>query len=217
MCASAPYSAAHMMRIIVLLLVATVWATATEAVRAAQTPARAVVETLHESLLSVMKDADALGYAGREARLTPVISETFDLPIIARGSTGRYWRTLDKEKKRALVAALRRLTVATYAARFDGYAGERFRILDETPASRGMVLVGAEIIKSDGKPVRLNYLVRKRKSGDWRIVDVYLDGKYSELALRRAEYTAVIKRKGFDGLLAAIESKVAKFAEKKPD
>ena len=35
----------------------------------------------------------------------------------------------------------------------------------------------------------------------WRIVDIYLNGTVSELALRRSEYSALIQREGFEALL----------------
>lgn len=182
----------------------------------AGTPAVDVVSALHESLLSVMKNAEALGFDGRRAQLAPVIAESFDMRLIARGSTGRHWRTLDTEQRKNLTEEMTRLTVATYAARFDDYAGENFRVVSEEPATRSTVLVATKLVKGDGEEIRLNYLLYRAKAG-WRIVDVYLKGVYSELALKRAEYNAVIKRKGFDGLLAAIESKIADFAAEAPD
>ncbi len=48
------------------------------------------------------------------------------------------------------------------------------------------------------------------RSGDgaWRIMDVYLDGKVSELALRRSEYFAVVEREGFVFLVSSLEEKL---------
>ena len=170
--------------------------------------ARSVVENLHEALLGAMKEAATLGYPGRRDRLAPVIGESFDIPVIARASTGLHWREIGKTDRFRLVDAMTRLTIATYAGRFDGFSGEKFRMIGVEEAPRDMVLVETELVKSDGEPVRLNYLMREGKEG-WRIVDVYLDGVYSELAVRRSEYGSLIKREGLDGLLAAIEKKIA--------
>ncbi len=199
-------------RLFVIFFLAFAWLGGPAPARAEPPSARAVVATLHDELLAVMKASDTLGYAGRRDRLDPVIAKVFDLPTIARGSIGRYWKKLNPEQRKRLVAAMRRLTVATYAARFNGYAGETFRTLSETPGPRGTVLVATEIVKSSGDPVRLNYLLRPTKTRGWRIVDVYLKGIYSELALKRAEYGSVIRRKGFDGLIAALDRKADAFA-----
>jgi hypothetical protein len=41
---------------------------------------------------------------------------------------------------------------------------------------------------------------------------VYLDGTVSELALRRSEFSGIVKREDFDALIAAIDARVAALA-----
>ena len=197
-----------MSRLINLAVSGTIFYAAAFAAHAAETPASAVVEELHESLLAVMKNAEALGFVGRRDFLAPVIVESFDMPLITRTSVGRHWRQLNPAQRDQMIDAVGRLSVSIYAGRFDDYDGESFRTLSETPAPRGTILVNTELVKSDGDTVRLNYLLRPTDAG-WRIVDVFLKGVYSELAVKRAEYSAVIRRKGLDGLLVAIEDKIA--------
>jgi phospholipid transport system substrate-binding protein len=61
--------------------------------------------------------------------------------------------------------------------------------------------------------VQLDYRLRKANgNGDWRIVDVYLNGTVSELALRRSEYSSLIKREGFQALLAALHERIDSLA-----
>jgi len=58
--------------------------------------------------------------------------------------------------------------------------------------------------------------VKRFKKG-WRVVDIYLDGAFSELATRRSEYSSVLGRKGLDALIGQINKKVAQYAaEDKP-
>jgi phospholipid transport system substrate-binding protein len=135
----------------------------------------------------------------------------FDLPLIARASAGRHWKKLDEAQRKRLVDAFSGLTIATYAGRFDGYGGESFRVVSHKPAPRDMVLVNSELVKSDGEVIALNYLLHETETG-WRIVDVYLDGIYSELAIKRSEYAGLIRSRGIEGLIAAIEDKTAKYA-----
>ena len=52
----------------------------------------------------------------------------------------------------------------------------------------------------------------RRVNGRWKIVDVYLDGTVSELALRRSEFSSIVKRESFDALIEAIDAKTAKLA-----
>ncbi len=195
------------MRLIIALVLVAAVAFA-PSLRADETPAQTVVQSLHDALLDVMQAADALGFDGRRDYLDPVMSEVFDMPLIARASVGSHWRKASDIEKQRLVKIIARLSVSTYASRFDGFSGESFRILSEEPAPRGTRLVGTEIVKADGDPVRLDYLVRESNDG-WRIVDVYLDGFYSELALRRADYASTLSASGFHGLIAQLEKKIA--------
>ncbi len=165
------------------------------------------IANLNAVLLDVMKNADQLGYKGRYAKLQPVMSGLYDFSLMSRVAVGAYWKGLEEKKRGQLRDAFKRMSVATYAARFDGYSGERFEIVSAEKSVRDTVLVKTKLIKSDGTPVALNYLTRPRE-GTWRVIDVFLDARFSELARLRADYTSVIKRNGFDNLLRTIEDRI---------
>ena len=173
---------------------------------------REKIARLNATLLDVMKNADTLGFKGRRAKLRPVMAELYDFAFMARIAVGGYWKKLAKADRERLIDAFRRMSIATYAARFDGYSGERFEIVSEEKSVRDTILVKTRLIKSDGGPVALDYLTRARDGEDWRIIDVFLDARFSELARLRADYTAVIKRQGFEELIDLIEAKIAAMA-----
>jgi phospholipid transport system substrate-binding protein len=180
---------------------------------AAQDEPADVIERIDAALLEAMKNADRLGYQGRYELLAPVLTKAFDFPLMARIAAGRHWRDLDEAQQGKLVDAFSRMSVATFAARFDGYSGESFEILGQEPgARRGTMLVRTNLVRPDDPPVGLNYLLHE-EGGTWRAVDVYLDAKYSELAVKRSEYTSVIEREGFDTLLGRIEDTIAKLKQ----
>lgn len=170
-----------------------------------------VIRRIDDALIGVMREAKDLGFAGREERLAPVMNESFDFPFMAAVSVGRHWRKLDDAQRKRLVDTFARMSVATFAARFDGYSGEHFEVKGEQPGPRSAVLVRNDLIKSDGEAVPINYLLRQR-DGEWRVVDVFLDAKYSELALKRSEYSSVIEKDGLEALLASLEDHIKKLA-----
>jgi phospholipid transport system substrate-binding protein len=178
------------------------------AAEAAAGPARSVVQTLNATFIEVMKNAAALGYAGRYKTLAPELANAYDFPEMARVSAGRYWRELTDAQKQQLTDAFAAYSVATYAARLDGFGGERFEVLGEQPAPADNVRVDNRIVQANGQPIRIDYLLHRR-DGEWRIVDVYLKSSVSELAVRRSEFTSVLAKQGFDGLIAALNAKVA--------
>lgn len=172
-----------------------------------------VVETLQTSLIGVMKNADSLGYQGRYSTLEPVVIECHDIPYVARISVGKYWKTFDDQQRANLVDTFRKLSIATYANRFDGYSGEEFKVISEKELPRGKRLVETKFTKSDGEQLQFNYLLRKAND-KWRIINISVDG-VSDLALKRAEYTSLVKNDGYPALINKMEDQIQRYANGK--
>ena len=173
---------------------------------AQEDPARTVIQRFQQSLLAVMKEAKSLGVTGRYQRLQPRIEEAFNLPLMIRVATGSFWKKADEEQQSRLVAAFKRLSISTYANRFDGYSGQVFEIVDQRPGPQETVLVKTRIVRPGDSPARLTYVV-KEFEGQWRIVDILLDDDISELAVRRSEYNRLLKKNGVDALIATLNDK----------
>jgi phospholipid transport system substrate-binding protein len=180
------------------------------------TEAVATVEQLHAVLIEVMKEAEPLGYQGRYDRLSPTLQELFDLPFMAEKSVGRHWKTASPEEQKAIVQTFIRYTIANYAGRFRGYSGQHFETLAEEPSARGTRMVRTRLVDPNDDDVNLDYRLRTT-GGEWKIVDVYLDGTVSELALRRSEYSSLIKRDGLKALLAALDERIDELASAPAD
>jgi phospholipid transport system substrate-binding protein len=177
------------------------------ALAAASAP-RQVIERLHGSLLEVMQHADQLGYEGRYKQLEPVLEDSYDFPLMIRIALGPTWRELNDAQRAQLTELFTHMSIANYAARFDGYGGERFELLGEEPGPRDAVLVKSRIVRPGKDAVELNYLLREFDDG-WRIIDVLLDARYSELARQRAEFAAILRSGGVPDLVATLERKIA--------
>ena len=172
----------------------------------------AVVERLQAALLEAMQNADRLGFAGRRALLEPVLSDAYDFDAIARVSAGPAWSSWSEADRARFAQLVRDVSIATYADRFDGFHGERFEVLGEAPGQRGTMVVRTRLIRPNDPAVALDYVLAQRPQG-WRIVDVLLDGKFSELARQRAEYGAVLKEEGYAGLVGRLEAQLARMAQ----
>jgi phospholipid transport system substrate-binding protein len=170
--------------------------------------ARVFLEEFYASLLDVMKRSEQLAYEGRYAELDPVIRQVYDLPFMSAKTLGRHWKGLSEQDRERWVSTFSRMTVSTYADRFEEYSGQQFQVLSAEPASHETVMVRTRIVPVDDDPVELDYRVRGA-DGSWRIIDVFMNGTVSELALRRSEYSSVFKRDGFESLLASMEEKIA--------
>ena len=104
-----------------------------------------------------------------------------------------------------MIEAFGRYIAATYADRFERYSSERVGVADEKEFA-GSLIVETRIVKSDGEPVAINYLMR-REGNNWHIAEVHLDGTISELAVRRSEFFAILRDQGIAGLIAALNKK----------
>ena len=166
-------------------------------------PAATRVDNFYAALLDTMKQAKQLGVKGRYDKLAPVLSNTYDLPLMSRIAVGQNWAALSPAEQQSIIAAFTRMTAATYASRFNGFAGEQFEVLQTADQPNGDKIVKTRIVQSDGTAVQLNYLMRN-SGGAWKIIDVYLNGTISELASRRAEFGSILKSGGANALVSAL-------------
>lgn len=189
-------------------LVAPVHAAAPSAAPAETSPEQ-VVAGFHAALVHAMKSAN--DYQARYDLLTPAMTKAFDFAAMTRIAVGPRWATLQPDQQAALIDAFRRFSVANYANQFDSYSGERFVTTDPSePAAQG-VIVATVMQPADGKPVKFNYLLH-RTGGGWRIIDIYLDGTISQLAVRRSEFTSVLAASGPEGLAQLLDQKAKRLA-----
>jgi phospholipid transport system substrate-binding protein len=173
---------------------------------AAVSDPQAIVSGFYDVLLSNMKNGRMLGESGRYARLAPVVSTTFDVPYMTRLAIGPYWETLSPAQQQQLIAAFAHYIAATYADQFDSYSGQQLQVEGERPFN-GDMMVQTRVVDSKGKATRLDYRMHQNR-GVWQILDVYLDGTISQLAVHRSEFHSILQREGVDGLVVALNHKV---------
>jgi len=174
-------------------------------VHAAPSSGGDAVQGLYDVLLGTMKNGRTLGQSGRFAQLEPVVRRTFDIPSMTRLSVGASWAGLTEAQRQQLTDSFGRYISAIYADRFDSYAGQKLQVIGEQP-NPGGIMVKSQIVKANGEPVEVDYLMRRNGEG-WLISDIYLDGAISEVATRRSEFGAILRTDGVDGLIAALNRK----------
>lgn len=180
-------------------------------VAAQEQSAAEVVEQFQATLIAVMKDAEQLGYAGRYQRLAPAIEASHDLPGIAKFAAGRYWDKLTAEQQKLLVDTFTRQSIATYAYRFDGYSSQSFKTASRNKTARGDRLVHTLFNDPGSNTLRFDYVLRETNAG-WRIVNIIVDG-VSDLAIKRSEYSSILRGKGIDALIEKLNGQIAQYAK----
>jgi phospholipid transport system substrate-binding protein len=182
------------------------------ALRAADTaadPAVRQIESFYAALLDTMKRGEQLGLQGRHRQLTPITEEVFDLPAMTQLSVGPSWSSLAENERQAIIDAFKRMTIASYAKNFAKFAGEQFLVEPVVKTRNSDKIVESKLLGSDRSSVPFNY--RMHLVGDkWKIVDIYLNGYVSQLALRRADFSSTITSSGAAGLVKKINDMVDK-------
>ncbi len=195
-----------------LCLASAILCGATATADAEADPAATRIRSFYAVLLDTMKAAQRTPVHARYEKLEPAVRATFDLPAMTRIAVGPAWTSIPGDEQKALQEQFARLTIATYANRFDGYSGERFEVEPATEIRGENRIVRSALLKSHGGSVALNYLVHP-VGGDWKAVDVYLNGTISELATRRSEFGALLRAGGAHALIDSLRERADKLLQ----
>ncbi len=169
------------------------------------------VNSLHEALIRAMKLGDKVPCSRRYTVLEPVIKDLFDFPLTSRLVLGRYWKGLDQEKRRQFINAFAAMSTATYADRFSGYSGEKFKTVDTVMIKKHRTLVKTLLITSKGEEIPLDYSC-VLSGNTWKIVTVTAKG-VNDLAIKRSEYTSFLKDKSIDQLISFLKEQAQRCVE----
>jgi phospholipid transport system substrate-binding protein len=166
-------------------------------------PAADRVQTFYNSLLDTMKKGPQLGMQGRFQALEPAVDATFDIPAMIQFIVGPSWSGMKDSDKTALIGAFRRMTVANYAANFTSFEGEQFNV-DPNVQQRGPdKIVQTTLVPRGEKPIPLIYRMREAGGGGgWKVIDVFLNGFVSTLAMRRSDFASTLASGGASALVA---------------
>lgn len=173
--------------------------------------ARGIVEAFQMALIETMKQGKALGYEGRFNKLAEPVRLSHDLTKIARIVVGREWETLAAEQQMQLVDVFSKLSISSYAHNFKDFDGESFVFDSEEETARGGVIIHTTLIIPNDKNVKFDYMLKK-KGNSWKIINIIANG-VSDLALKRSEYTSILKREGFDPLISKINEKIDNYSK----
>lgn len=172
----------------------------------------APIEALDAALLQAMKSGKGTPFPQRHALLAPAVTRAVDLDFILQTAIGAGWAGLSPDQQAALKAAFQRYSVATYAANFDEFGGERFELLPQsTSGSDPVVRVRIVPGPGGGETHTLGYVMR-RSAGGWRAVDVMADGSISPVAAQQADLHSLFTRGGYAGLLGRLQQKVSELS-----
>jgi phospholipid transport system substrate-binding protein len=189
------------LRILALSFVTALFAFQTpNAVAAASDPAARKIENFYATLLDTMKRGHELGIKGRFDALAPAVDTTFDIPTMIKFVVGPTWSSISEADHKALTDAFRRMTIADYANNFDSYDGETFTVDPNVETKSGDRFVTTKLVPKSDKPIPFVYRMREF-GGDWKAIDIYLNGYVDQLTVRRSDFASTLSSGGAPALI----------------
>lgn len=169
--------------------------------------AKQVVEEFQEQLLGAMKLPT---YDERYQKLTNPVLSSHDLNFIIRVGIRNEWKKLTLDQKQQLVSVFSDLAVAEYAKNFKDFNDQSFIFESEEPTKQGGIVVRMRLQVEKDEEVKFSYSMKKRK-GDWKILFITAKGVNQSL-VRTKEYDSILRREGFDALIARISGKIEEYS-----
>ncbi len=180
---------------LLLVTFASVWALA-----AATSDASRFIDDRARTVLAMFSDR-ALSPEQREARLSDLVSKSFDVPTIARFVLGRHWVTTASTERDEFTKVFEHYMVHIYASRFSQYPDANVKMNGEREEASSRVLVRSQIQwRGSQQPAKVDWLVKKNENS-YKILDVNIEG-VSQLLTLRDEFSSVIQQ--HDGKVAGL-------------
>ena len=168
-----------------------------------------LVKKVTQEVLDAIKSDKQLA-AGDKRRAIKLAEEKVlphvDFEEATRLAVGRGWAQATPEQRKKLVAEFRSMLVRTYSNAITAYEGQTMKVMPvRMKPGDTDVTVHNQFIRPGGKPVLLDYSMRKTDSG-WKIYDIVVEG-VSLVLTYRSEFDAVVKQEGIDGLIKRLAQK----------
>jgi phospholipid transport system substrate-binding protein len=189
-----------------LFLIATILGAA--AVQAETTPTEDV-RTSVEAVIALLKD-DQLDRDIRRDKMREVIDKRFDFRAMSQRTLATNWKKASDSEKQKFTELFSELIQNSYVSKIESYTNETVEYPAEKKKGRKAV-VNTLIITSSAE-IPVNYSVYQ-KDGSWLVYDVIIEG-VSLISNYRSSYQEIVKKDGFDGLLARMEEKIRELRSK---
>jgi phospholipid transport system substrate-binding protein len=168
--------------------------------------AQSLIEQVSAKVLAILSDA---GLSDRQKfdSLVEVLSQPIDLALVARLILGRHWRAASDAQRQDYLELFRDYALANLASKLHLYQGQSFEVTGAQVVSDNDALVASRILDDGQAPLQVDWRLRERDQGGLVVIDVIVAG-VSLVVTLRSEFSAVIERQGFEGLLAELRQRI---------
>jgi phospholipid transport system substrate-binding protein len=161
------------------------------------------VRTSVDAMLVILKN-EQLNKQERRAQMSDVIIKRFDFRAMSQRTLATNWKKTTDDEKQQFVELFSQLIENSYVGKLESYTNEKVEYPGEKVSGRKAVVKTLIITPSADIPV--DYRLYE-KDGQWLVYDVIIEG-VSLISNYRSSYQEIMKKEGFDGLLAKMQKKI---------
>ncbi|MGH1377877.1 MAG: MlaC/ttg2D family ABC transporter substrate-binding protein [Alphaproteobacteria bacterium] len=152
------------------------------------------VSKLAQSGISILENKD-ISKEKREENFRKLLHDNFDMKTIARFSLGRYWKVSSKAEKKEYLKLFEDMIISVYSKRFSEYNGQNVVVGKAMANGDHDTLVSSSIVPKSGPKIDVDWRVRKKKNGKFKVIDIIVEGVSMSLT-QRSDFASVIQRGG---------------------
>lgn len=147
----------------------------------------------------------ALTEAQRLTKFQGVLGENFGMSTINNFVSRDIRKKMDAAQAARFDAAFPDYITKQYARQFDAIVGRPLEVKQSVTLKNKDIVVRTQFKRQNGKPIPVDWRVRKVKSGQVKLVDIIVSG-ISIMSTKRAEFNGVVSDKGVETLLTNLEA-----------
>jgi phospholipid transport system substrate-binding protein len=160
-----------------------------------------------DAIIGILKDASLDKPAKRE-KIRAVIAERFDFRAMSQSTLATNWKKASQEQQQQFVTLFGELIQNTYIGRVEAYTNERIKYPGEKITNNRAVVDTLILTANAEIPVTYKLYLKQAR---WLVYDVNIEG-VSLISNYRNSYQEIVRKEGFNGLLAKMEEKVKELA-----
>ena len=174
-----------------------------------------VVEISNNILSRIKGDAKLAQADPQQVRkfVDEMVMPVVDFVRMTRMAVGPKWRTATPEQRTELQSLFRAQLTNVYSGALATVKDQTVKLAPNRVKPTETDAIVRTLLVAPGKPdMRINYRLKKVK-GEWRIIDVDVEGIWL-VDNYRSQFASVVNSSGIDGLIKSLREKVGQSAAK---
>ena len=149
----------------------------------------------------------------RREKLRELFGKRFNYKQMVIRSLAKDWDERTPEEREQFIDLFRQLLEKSYAGKLESYKDEKIVYLDEQVKGE-YALVKTQIIRNDAT-IDVDYKLFN-EDGEWRVYDFVIE-RVSMIRNYRSQFTKIIRKDSYSGLVAKLEKKIKDIESKDGD